>query len=340
MRKLALGVFSAALLLSASAYALDGWHVDSSTTVAAESAGFDYIAYDAGTNKVFLGHRKEGMQVFDPVQKKVVKVIEGTQAHNGNSTLPLPEFDLGLSNNTDGTITPFKLSTLENIGEAVNVGHPIDTAHYDPASKRVVVNIEADKDGTTDLVVLQAPSLKVVGTIKAATKKAEHAAADGKGNFYLTSRDPAKVIRLDTANLKVTAEWETPGCALTTGMAIDTANRRLFLGCRTAGDTKAVMAVMNADTGAIVYKGEIGNGNDGVVFDAQSKRIFAANAGGPNINVFEQIDADHYNPLDAVKTDPPVKVLAYDAKTATIYTMGMQVGDPKTFTVISLTKGK
>jgi hypothetical protein len=117
-------------------------------------------------------------------------------------------------------------------------------------------------------------------------------------------------------------------------------NRRLFLGCRTEGDTKAVMAVMNADTGAIVYKAEMGNGNDGVVFDAQSKRIFAANAGGPNINVFEQLDADHYRPLDAVDTHPPVKVLAYDAKSRTIYSMGMEQGNPQSFAVISLVREK
>ena len=76
--------------------------------------------------------------------------------------------------------------------------------------------------------------------------------------------------------MKVTAEWDTRGCAQTTGLAVDPVNRRIFLGCRISGETKAVMAVMNADTGAIICKGEIGNGNDGVAYDAKSKRIFAA----------------------------------------------------------------
>jgi hypothetical protein len=339
MKRLFTATWTAAVVLSTPAYALDGWRIESTTPVEAKSAGFDYIAYDEGTNHVFLGHRKDGMQVFDPASKKVVKVIEGTPAHGGNGALLIPEFDLGLSNNQDGTITPFKLSTLE-ASEPINVGHPIDTSHYDPASKRIVVNIEAGKDGSTDLVVLEAPSLKTVGTIKVATKKAEHAQADGKGNFYLASRDPAKVYRLDTRDMKVTAEWETPGCAQTTGMGVDPVNRRLFLGCRTSGDTKAVMAVMNADTGAIIYKGEIGNGNDGLVYDAQSKRIFTSNSSKPNINVFEQIDADHYNALDAIDTKPPVKVVAYDSKNQKLFTMGMEVGEPSTFAVLTLSKGK
>lgn len=338
MQKLLAGAIGAtALVLSTSGYAFDGWHIDSTTPLEAKTPGYDYIAFDPGTNKLFLGHRKEGMQVFDPAAKKLVKVIEGTPAHGGNGALLLPEFDLGLSNNQDGTITPFKLSTLE-ASEPINVGHPIDTSHYDAASKRIIVNVEADKDGT-DLVVLEAPSLKTAGTIKVATKKAEHAQADGQGNFYLASRDPAKVYRIDTRGMKVTGEWGTPGCAQTTGLAVDPVNRRLFLGCRTSADTKAVLAVMNADTGAIIYTGEIGNGNDGVIYDAQSKRIFASNSGAPNINVFEQVDADTYKPLDAVETHPPVKVLAYDPKNKKLYSMGMEVGEPKTFAVISLSRG-
>jgi hypothetical protein len=328
----------AALFALSPALAADGWHVESVTPVQVKTPGFDYISFDQGTNHIFLGHRKDGLIVYDPAAKKVVKVIGGTQEHAGNSGLLIPEFDLGLSNNQDGTITPFKLSTLE-AGEPINVGHPIDTAHYDPSSKRVIVNVEAEKDGT-DLVVLEVPSLKTVGTIKTTTKKAEHAAADGKGNFYLSSRDPAKVLRIDTRAMKVTAEWDTPGCAQTTGLAVDPVNRRIFLGCRTSGDTKAVMAVMNADTGAIIYKSEIGNGNDGVVYDAASKRIFAANSGGPNINVFEQVDADTYKPADAVQTKPPVKVLAYDSKNGKLYSMGMEVGDPSTFSVLTLSKGQ
>ena len=339
MPKLLAGAICAtALFLSASAYALDGWRIENTTPLAAKTPGFDYISYDAGTNKVFLGHRKEGLQVFDPATNKVVKIIDGTAEHSPNGALPIPEFDLGIVNNQDGTLTPFKLSTLE-AGEPIVIGHPIDTSHYDRSSKRIVVNVEAGKEGT-DLVVVDVPSLKIAGTIPVPTKRAEHAQADGKGNFYLVSRDPAKVYRLNTKDMKITGEWPLSGCAQPTGLAVDAVNNRIFLGCRTSGDVKAVLAVVNADTGAIIYKGDIGNGNDGVVFDAPSKRIFASNSSAPNVNVFEQVDADHYNPLDAIETKPPVKVLAYDSKNQKLFTMGMEVANPASFVVLTLSKGK
>jgi hypothetical protein len=40
------------------------------------------LSYDAGTHKLFLGHRKEGLQVFDPVSRQVVKTIDGTAARS------------------------------------------------------------------------------------------------------------------------------------------------------------------------------------------------------------------------------------------------------------------
>jgi len=41
-----------------------------------------------------------------------------------------------------------------------------------------------------------------------------------------------------------------------------------------------------------------------------------------------------------VQTKPPVKVLAYDSKNGKLYSMGMEVGDPSTFAVLTLSKGK
>jgi hypothetical protein len=338
--------WTAALMLSAPAYAFDGWHQESATTLPSRNAGYDYISFDAAGNRLFLGHRGEGLQVFDVANKKLLKVIDGTPGHSSNGGLLLPEFDLGISNNEDGTITPFTLSTLE-AKEAIKLAEGIDTSHYDPATKRIVVNTTAGKDGT-DLVVLEAPSLRQVGTIKVGTVKAEHAEGDGKGNFYLASRDPAKLYRIDTKNLKVTAEWNTPGCEQTNSLALDVANNRIILGCRGNDKVKPSLAVVNADTGAIVYTAEMGANNDGVIFDAKTKRIFAANGNSALINVFEQVDADNYKPLEALNTRTNAKVLAYDAKNQRLFSMASEESMdlqskkktvfPNTFTVFSYVK--
>ena len=179
------GTITSAALLGLAimpAAAFDGWHLESAVTIPGKTAAFDYITFDGAANRLFLGHRKEGLQVFDLASNKVVKVIGNTAASSSNGAVLMPEFDLGISNNEDGTITPFKLSTLE-AQEPVKLGEELDTSHYDPASKRIFVNMAAGKDGS-EIVVLEAPSLKQLGVIKVASKKLEHAVPDGSGNLY------------------------------------------------------------------------------------------------------------------------------------------------------------
>jgi outer membrane protein assembly factor BamB len=308
---------AATLFCAAAAGAFDGWHQIESTTLDGSGSAWDYVNFDAASNRLYIGHRKEGLQVFDVATRKLLKTIAGTPTASSNGATLMPEFDLGISNNENGSVTPFRLSTLE-AADAIKLGDELDTSHYDPATQRIVVNMAAGKDGT-DLVVLQAPSLKQVGVIHVATQKPEHAESDGNGNFYLAARDTEKVYRIDTRELKVTAEWPTPGCGQTNSTALDRANRRLFLGCRGNAGTKPSFAVLNLDSGKVIYSAEVGGGNDGVVYDAELKRIFLANGVNAVLHVFEQVDADTYKPVEALGTQAGVRSLAFNPKTHVLY---------------------
>ena len=59
------------------------------------------------------------------------------------------------------------------------------------------------------------------------------------------------------------------------GLAMEIANSRLFIGCRSK-----VMAVMNADTGKVITTLPIGTRVDAVAFDADNKLIFCSNDDG------------------------------------------------------------
>jgi DNA-binding beta-propeller fold protein YncE len=313
---------SAALLASVlgfsqPAHAFDGWHLEDATPIAGKGSGWDYLSLDAGRNHLFIGHRAQGLQVFDTATRKLIKVIGTTAADSSNGATLMPEFDLGISYNENGSITPFKLSTLE-AQPSIKLGDELDATHYDSATQRILVNMASGKDGT-ELLVLQAPALNVVGSIKVSTKKPEHAEADGKGNMYLASRDENAVYRIDMKSMKVTAQWPTPGCAQTNGLALDTANNRIFLGCRGSASVKPSFAVMNADTGAIISSFEIGGGNDGVVYDAGLKRVFLSGGVNAVLNVFEQVNADTYKQTEAMGTWAGVRTTVIDPKTKKLY---------------------
>jgi hypothetical protein len=307
--------FAATISLPAAAF--DGWHMEDATAIPGKGSGWDYVSLDAPRNHLYIGHRAQGLQVFNVATRKLVKVIGTTAADSSNGATLMPEFDLGISYNENGTITPFKLSTLE-AQPSIKLGDELDATHYDPITKRIVVNMASGKDGT-DLLVLQAPAFNVIGTIKVTTKKPEHAEADGKGNMFLASRDENSVYRIDVKNMKVTAQWPTPGCAQTNGLAFDAANNRIFLGCRGSATVKPSFAVMNAETGAIISNTEIGGGNDGVIYDADLKRVFLSGGVNAVLNVFEQVNADTYKQTEAMGTWAGVRTTVIDPKTKKIY---------------------
>lgn len=319
MKRIALAALAAALAAAAPAYAFDGWHQVGAVAVPSGTSAWDYVSYEAARQRLFIGHRKEGLQVFDVAAGKLVATIAGTPAASSNGALLIPDFDLGISSNEDGSLTPFSLSTLAD-RPAIKLGEELDNSHYDAATKRIVVNMAASK-GVTEAVVLQAPGLERVGSITLPTGKLEAGDGDGKGTFFLAARDVNKVFRVDMNTLKVTAEWPTPGCAQTNSLVMDAANNRILLGCRGSDTVKPSFVVMNAATGAIVYAGEIGGGNDSIVYDADLKRIFLANGVGAVINVFEQLDADTYKPVEALGVRSGVRALAIDPKTKLLYSV-------------------
>ncbi|WP_175782644.1 YncE family protein [Burkholderia anthina] len=311
-------VTAVALALSSSAFAFDGWHQQRATVIPGKASGWDYVSVDAARHHVFLGHREEGLQVFDPTLGKVIKVIGNTATNHSDGAVLIPEFDVGISNNEDGTITPFRLSTLE-AKPPIKVGDDLDTSHYDPVSKRLVLNMGAQADGT-EIVMLDMPSLKEAGRIKVASKKVEGADSDGKAFFFLAAQDIDKVYKIDSRAGKIVATYDTASaCGRPTAIAVNGADERVYVSCRGRDTVKPSLVVLNGENGKIVYRADIGAGNDSIIYDAGLKRIFTANGVSANLNVFEVDGPDSYKLLETLGTRAGMRTMAMDTKTHVIY---------------------
>jgi DNA-binding beta-propeller fold protein YncE len=82
---------------------------------------------------------------------------------------------------------------------------------------------------------------------------------------------------------------------------------------------KPSFAVMDAESGKVIFTAEIGGGNDGIVYDGELKRIFMTNGVNAIMNIFEQVDANTYRQSEALGTHAGVRSLAVDAKTKKLY---------------------
>jgi DNA-binding beta-propeller fold protein YncE len=205
----------------------------------------------------------------------------------------------------------FALSTLKTLGR-IKFGEDADSGFYDPVTGQIALTMGDSKA----IAFMDAKTGAVLGTLPVDSSKLDGTAPDGEGHLFMALRDRNAVIKVDVAAHKVSAEFPTTGCDQPTAIAYDRATRRIFAGCR---GKLPVLAVLDATSGKVVTTLEIGRGNDGVIFDPLTRKIYTSNGVDANLVIYRQIDSDHYELAEATTTRPYARTMAFDPGTRKIY---------------------
>lgn len=276
------------------------------------SGSFDYLTVDESARRLYVSHGTQ-VEVLDIDALSVVGNIPKTPGVHGVAIAP--ESGRGfVSNGQASTVTVFDLKTLKPITE-VPTGQKPDAIIYDPATARVF----AFNGGGNSATAIDAASAKVAGTVNLEGGP-EFAAADGNGYVYNNLEDESLVLKINSRELKVEQRWPTAPCSSPSSMAMDRANRRLFIGCRSK-----VMAVMDDDSGKVITTLPIGDHVDATAFDPATKLIFNSNGEG-TITVIRQDGPDKYTVVETVKTAPRAKTMALDPKTHRLFLSTIENG--------------
>jgi YVTN family beta-propeller protein len=278
----------------------------------AGQGSFDYLAVDESARRLYVSHGTQ-VEVLDIDTLNLVGNVPKTPGVHGIAIAP----DSGrgfVSNGQASTVTIFDLKTLKPIAD-VPAGRKPDAIIYDPATARVF----AFNGQSNSATAIDAATGTVAGTVDLGGGP-EFAAADGTGYVFNNLEDQSQVLKINSRTLKVEQRWPTAPCSSPSSMAIDRANHRLFLGCRSK-----VMAVMNADTGKVITTLPIGDHVDATAFDPQTKLIFNSNGEG-TVTIIRQEDADKYSPVETVKTLPRAKTMALDPKTHRLFLSAAENG--------------
>jgi len=282
----------------------DGYSITKKISIPGQGS-WDYLIVDDAARRLYVSHGTQ-VEVIDVDSGNIVGSIPKTLGVHGIAIAP--ELGRGfVSNGQSATVTIFDLKTLKPIAE-VPTGKKPDAIIFDPASSRVFAFNGASNSATA----IEAASGKVAGTVDLGGGP-EYAVADGDGFVYNNLEDENLVLKIDSRKLTVDKRWPVAPCTSPSSLAIDRANRRLFIGCRSK-----VMAVMNADTGQVVTTLPIGDHVDATAFDPQTKLIFNANGEG-TITVIREDGPDSYSVVETVKTLPKAKTLALDPKTHRVF---------------------
>ncbi len=267
--------------------------------------GWDYVTFDTEGRRLFVP-RSTRVMVFDPEGKKVGE-IPGTAGVHGVAIAR--DLDRGYaSNGRANTMTVFKLSTLAVIKEVKTTGENPDAILYDPATKQVFTFNGRGKNAT----VFNAETLDVTGTIPMGGKP-EFAVTDGKGRVFVNVEDTHELLAIDAKKLSVLFRWSLKPLEEPTGLAIDAAHQRLF----SVGGNK-LMAIVDAVNGKILQTLPIGEGCDGVAFDAGTGCAYASNGEG-TLTVVRNDGHDHFTVAGSIPTRKGARTLAVDGKTHLLY---------------------
>jgi DNA-binding beta-propeller fold protein YncE len=307
---LVLCILSAPMLFAAD----PGLHVTKTYKIGGE--GFwDYLNVDAETHRLFISHGTH-VVVMDTETGKIVGDIPDTPGVHGVALAP--ELNRGFSSNgREGSVSIFDLETLKPLGKVSDVGENPDAILYDPATKRVFTFNGHSHDATA----IDAASGKVVGKIPLEGKP-EFAVSTGGGEAFVNIEDKSELLAFDPKELKIKARWPLAPCEEPSGLAMDVANRRLFVGCH-----NKMMAVVNADTGKVIATPAIGEGVDADRFDPKTQFAFAS-CGDGTLTVVHEDSPDKFSLVQTVATERGARTMALDQKTHEIYLVTAKFGPP------------
>ena len=281
----------------------------------------DHMAVDVKTQRLFVpAEQKKAMEIVDLAAGKVIHTITGFDGAPRKTVYLADANQIWVDDG--GSVKSFDASSyqlLKNIPFDLDKSAKLipDNGNFDPKSGLFYVTITADANSATATVkgsveIVDTKTGTRVGNIKLDGTDPSGIAFDAATpRMFVILGDTAQVQVIDRDKRAIIATWEITGGTQPHTVAIDTAHHRLFVGARIKPGhiyKPGKMVVMDTETGKVVAALDTEGGADEIQYDAASGRVYFTGTTG-HVDVFRQVDADHYEHLGKLVT-------AADAKTS------------------------
>jgi DNA-binding beta-propeller fold protein YncE len=284
------------------------------------AGNFDYLTADSATGRVFVS-RGNRIQVVDGATGKNLGEIPNTPGTHG--ALLVNSTNHGFTTNrADSTSTMFDVTTL-GVLKQIHAGKSgLDGFMYEDATKKVLtINHSPENPPTPGTIVVIDPQTgDVVATGTTTGSAPEGGVGDGKGRVFINLEDKNAMDVIDTKTWKVVATWPLSPCEGPTGIAMDRAANRIFVGC---GKTSLVV---DAASGKIVAQITNGDGVDGIAWDQSQKLLYIPSGADGNVTVVHEDSPDKYTTVATVTTMKGARTISVDPKTHTAYVFTPEYG--------------
>jgi hypothetical protein len=278
--------------------------------------GWDYLSVDPAARRLYMSHSPV-VVVIDLETETVVGEITNTIGVHGLA--PAPELGRGfVSDGRENKCSIVDLKTLQTISK-VDTGKNPDGMLYEPGRQEVYMFNGRSQSAT----VIDAKSGNVVATIPLDGKPEFPAADPDAGRVYDNLEDQSMVAVIDTATHKVVNRWPIAPGEEGSGLAIDVAHHRLFIGC---GESKS-MVMMDSTSGKVIASVPIGQGVDACAFDPGTQLAFSS-CGDGTTTIAHEDSPDKLTVVQTLKTQRSARTMTFDPKTHHIYLPAAKFEDP------------
>jgi YVTN family beta-propeller protein len=274
--------------------------------IGGEGNVWDYMSVDEVNHRLYVSHGNS-VAVLDIEKDVLVGVVTNTPGVHG--VIPLPEFQHGfISTGRENKVAVFDLKSLE-ISSKLEAGQNPDAMVYEPGSKELYVF----NGRSASANVFDAETCKSVATVQLGGQP-EFAAVDPAAKrVYNNLEDKSEIAVIDSKTHKVVERWPISPGQYPSGIAIDLAHHRLFVGCH-----NKLMLMVDSTSGKVVGSVPIGSRVDANAFDPDTQLAFASCADGTLTIAHE--DAPHQlTVVQTLSTERGARTMALDRKTHRIF---------------------
>jgi DNA-binding beta-propeller fold protein YncE len=266
----------------------------------------DHMAVDNKHGRLFVANlSNNSLDIVDLKAGKLIKQIPEQKKLQGIAYVP--DLDrIFVGNGISGECNVFDgkdYSLLKSIKLP-----DADNVRYNPNNGLVYV-----EHAEQTLSVFDAKTYERKAAIKLPGRPQAFQLESKRPRLYLNAL-PDHVVVIDTDKNEVVATHPLALAQRGYPMAIDEANRRLFIGCR----EKAVVVVMDSESGKAITAVEIPADIDDLFYDAKHKRLYAS-CGEGFLTVLRQRDADTYDILEKIPTVKLARTCLFDPVSGRLY---------------------
>lgn len=246
----------------------------------------DHFALDVQGQRLFMAALgNDTVEVIDLATGKRIRTIGDCSEPQGVAFAPA-ENRLLIANGGSGVVKIFNATSFQMLHEIDNL-RDADNTRYDSGWFYVGY-------GSGALAVINATNGELVASIKLDGHPESFQLERNGSRIFVNVPDARQVAVVDRDKRAVMATWPMETFHGNFPMALNEANHRLFIGCR----SPARLIALDLTTGKRGNDVEISRDTDDVFYDAQRKRIYASCGGG----FIDVIDADNYEVRERIAT--------------------------------------